>query len=383
MFSTRKLCIVPNLISIRVRKTENRSFDSKGSGKLTRVTRCLRSYNIASFYPASVALPRRRLATTFTAVGSIPSTTKCTRVTNVRVRNPCLSPRGGKTRGTDCLRTPSTTVFQQLSTTDKGGVHVVAVTPRLPNSSTFVQRFGSAITVSLKRSATSCRVTRGTFTTNTGRIARLFGTVPPLRRHSPNVVNTTTSYPRTVTRVVYSNVRVRPSIVHGTFHVFNGSHVVLVDSTVHTANVRSNRCRLNKRPMVGGNHLTALGSKAVTNSTAGLFSYVGGTIRFNVPLNITIGTTAYGPTGDVRYSRRVNALTIKTETSVLLLSRSLGVMGVLWLYFYTRRTFPCGKGLRNFIHLRRVFQVHLHTPTIITTSARLNFYRASGHMICQ
>ncbi len=188
------------------------------------------------------------------------------------LRNPFVGPGGGNTRTRARVGGPST----RFVVSGTSVVYLTAVTPRVRNNCRTVDRVhrGYSIIMSINRASTSFRRALGNVSTNTARVARLFGTRAPLRRHGPNIMNTTLLH-SIAARLVTSAFRMRGNIFRLLTHIGN-SGLILVASYAHTNNVPSNRCDLNNRPVFIGNIRYLLRSNAVTNDILGLGGTIGG-----------------------------------------------------------------------------------------------------------
>ncbi len=69
--STSNNCITPNLISVRVRNCLNRSASSNGTSNVCGVTGNIVGGNMASFYPAAVAISVSRVGATLGIIHSL------------------------------------------------------------------------------------------------------------------------------------------------------------------------------------------------------------------------------------------------------------------------------------------------------------------------
>lgn len=216
-----------------------------------------------------------------------------------------------------------------LSTTSKY-LERVAVTPRLPRKVSTVHHFFlTKIIPTINRYSTSCRATEGKFSTKTKVVARVFGTVGKLRRHSPNPVPTTIRSPEIAVRLVGSKFRIRSPVIGLKFKL-TPREVTFIASTVTTASYPSKRCLLKTLSMsIQSNRTELTSGKTVTNSALLLRGTISHTIlRLNVDPISTIRTTALAPTQTFNFSHQgsianfpVNLLTPKFTTSILLLSR--------------------------------------------------------------
>lgn len=325
--SVDNVITLPKFISVRVRNTTNNSTSSTSRTKLRGVNGCLTGRNMASFYPASVALNERALYSVMDAIGGCGNERGNTGITNVGLRNPFVTVDGGNTRGPRFIHPNATRRFSKLFSGDNKLIGLVAVTPRTFSDTRFVGRTSGGYSISVNRSTTGTTRTRTTFSLNTGRTARLCGTVAPVRRHRTKVTNATLSGRGICYRLVYSNNRVYPTILEGAFGVLNGGETYIVSSSVHTTKLNTNRCRLNNRPIFirRNNGCTILRSNAVTTSVDGIFSRFGGLLSFKVSFRATLHDYAVGPTGSVNLNSRVNSVTINGTTSLIFINSGFRV----------------------------------------------------------
>lgn len=310
--------ILPGLVDIHFHGCAGHDFCEGNEEAFRAMERYELLHGITTISPATMTLPKERLAGICAAAASYAEKSECLK--GIYLEGPFLSEAKKGAQNGAYLRKPDAALLRGLNERAKGLIKIVAIAPELEGASVCIEECAGDFRFSAAHTTADYRTCRQAMQKGVRQVTHLYNAMPSFTHREPGVIGAAFDCGADV-ELITDGVHVDACAVRMAFRLFSEEHVILVSDSMMAAGMPDGMYELGGQAVQVRGKYAVLSDATIAGSVTNLYDCMVTAIRMGIPPESAVRAATGNPAAAIGAGDEYGSIDVGKKADLLVVDQ--------------------------------------------------------------